>query len=309
MPLACFQNLFDAADRLESPVPVVVAGGADATVIQALEAARRRGWIRPILTGSRDRISELAASLGVDLDPFEVIEEEPDSARLAVEQVHSGQARLLVKGQIATPSLMKAILDKETGLRTPHPASDGRFRTIAQVVLMEITPDDRRFLMTDTGITLSPTLEQKQDLVESVVEAARKLGCDRPRVAIMSATEKVTQALPDTLDAERLARLGEAGALGDCLVQGPLSFDLAYASDAGLKKGISGEVTGAADALVFPDLLSANLTVKGIMYTADCRFGGILVGTACPVVFMSRADSVATRLNSLAYAISAVDPG
>jgi phosphate butyryltransferase len=309
MPLARFQNLFDAADRLERPVPVVAAGGADATVIQALETARRRGWVRPILTGPRDRIAELAASLDIDLDPFEVIEEEPDSARLAVEQVHSGQARLLMKGQIATPSLMKAVLDRETGLRTLHPASDGRFRTIAQVVLMEIVRDDRRFLMTDTGITIAPTLEQKRDLVESVVETARKLGCDRPRVALMSATEKVTQALPDTLDAEQLVRLGEGGTFGDCLVQGPLSFDLAYASDAGMKKGISGEVTGAADALVFPDLLSANLTVKGIMYTADCRFGGILTGTACPVVFMSRADSVETRLNSLAYALSLIEPG
>ena len=116
----------------------------------------------------------------------------------------------------------------------------------------------------------------------------------------MAATEKATAAMPDTLDAAELARRNAAGEFPGCVVEGPLSFDLAYAAEAGEKKRIDGCVVGAADAMLFPDLLSANLTVKAIMYTADCRFGGVLCGTACPVVFMSRADTTATRLNSLA---------
>ena len=204
-----------------------------------------------------------------------------------------------MKGQIATPALMKAVLSRETGLRTS--------RCICQVVLMEIPRDRRRFLLADTGITIQPTLDQKADILQSLVEVATVLrepgSADLPRVAAMAATEKVSEAMPDTLDAAELARRNAAGDFPGCLVEGPLSFDLAYAADAGEKKKIEGGVVGAADAMLFPDLLSANLTVKAIMYTADCRFGGVLCGTACPVVFMSRADTTATRLNSLALTL------
>lgn len=295
MPLKNFDALFAAADGLLSPVPVAAAGGADATVIKALELARRRGWIYPILTGDLERIAEIAGQVDVDLEGFEIAKDEPDSAVEAVRLVKSGHAKLLMKGQISTPSLMKAVLDKEKGLRTG--------KTICQVVLMEILRDQRTFLMTDTGVTIAPTLQQKQELIETVVDVAHRLDCAEPRVALMSATEKVTPALPDTVETQQLVELGMQGTFGHALIQGPLSFDLAYAEDAGQKKGVGGDVTGAADAMIFPDLLSANLTVKGIMYTANCRFGGVLRGTTQPVVFMSRADTVETRLNSLAYAL------
>lgn len=295
MPLHSFKALYQAADELTTPVPVAAAGGADATVIQALELARRRGWVRPILTGDPEKIHQTATGIDADLSSFEIIADQADSAVEAVRAVREGRARLLMKGQIPTPSLMKAVLDKEHGLRTG--------KTICQIVLMEIERDERSFLMTDTGVTIQPTLEQKQQLIELIVETAQRLGASTPRVALMSATEKVTPALPDTLETQQLVERGEQGTFGDCLVQGPLSFDLAYASEAGQRKGIAGTVTGAADAMVFPDLLSANLTVKGIMYTANCRFGGVLRGTTSPVVFMSRADNVETRLNSLAYAL------
>lgn len=299
MPLKSFEELYAAADQLPAPVPVAAAGGADTSVIQALELARRRGWVAPILTGDLDAIRERAEALEIDLESFQLIEDETDSAVRAVQEVSSGRARLLMKGLISTPKLMKAILNKDYGLRTG--------KTICQVVLMEISRDQRRFLLTDTGVTIDPTLEQKVELIECVVDVAARLSCTTPRVAIMSAIEKVTEALPDTGEAEELAQRAERGEFGDCVVQGPLSFDLAYAVSASVKKGVGGDVSGSADAMVFPNLLAANLTVKGIMYTADCRFGGILCGTTSPVVFMSRADSVETRLNSLAYALHLLD--
>jgi phosphotransacetylase len=119
----------------------------------------------------------------------------------------------------------------------------------------------------------------------------------------MAATETVKESMPETVDAAELTRRNQQGELAGCVIEGPLSFDLAYATDAGTKKRIGGSVAGAADILLFPSLLSANLTVKAIMYTADCRFGGILQGTAAPVVFMSRADTTTTRLNSLALTL------
>ena len=297
MALVGFDDLFRFAGSLPAPVPVVAAGGADATVLQALSQAQRQGWVEPVLTGSDREIHELAADLRIDLAGFRIVDaedaaEDPaqDAASAAVAEVRAGRARALMKGQIATPALMKAVLSRDTGLRTS--------RSICQVVLMEVPRDGRRFLLADTGITIGPTLEQKADILQSLVDVATVLcqpGSDNlPRVAVMAASEKVSEAMPDTLHAAELARRNVGGDFPGCLVQGPLSFDLAYAADAGAKKKIAGSVVGAADAMLFPDLLSANLTVKAIMYTADCRFGGLLWGAACPVVFMSRADTAAT---------------
>ena len=168
---------------------------------------------------------------------------------------------------------------------------------------MDVHPAGRRFLMADTGICVTPNLARKIDILNSTVEVAHALGAERPRVALMAATEKVNAAMPETLHAAELQRRNERGEFPGCTIQGPLSFDLAYAPEAAEAKQIGGAVIGAADAMVFPNLVSANLTVKAIMYTAACRYGGVLRGTAAPVVFMSRADSPATRLNSLALAL------
>jgi len=298
MALLGFASLYQLADQLPAPLPVVAAGGADRTVIEALSIAQRRGWVEPILTGAIDEIRGLAKDLDIDLADFRLIDA-ADPAAAAVNEVRNGRARMLMKGQITTPAFMKAVLSRDTGLRTN--------RCICQVVLMEIHRDSRRFLLSDTGITVQPTLEQKEDILRSMVDVALALRdgdtTESPRIGVMSATEKLTDVMPDTADAVELARRNSVGEISGCLVQGPLSFDLAYASDAGEKKCIEGAVVGAADAMLFPNLLAANLTVKAIMYTADCRFGGVLCGAACPVVFMSRADSTETRLNSLAFTL------
>jgi len=303
MSLIGFDDLYRFADGLSARIPVVAAGGADPTVLQALSLARQRGWVKPVLTGPAEPIRTLAADLEIDLAGFRIVDAD-DPASAAVAEVKAGRALALMKGQIATPSMMKAVLSREAGLRTD--------RSICQVVLMEIPRDRRRFLLADAGITIQPTLEQKADILRSLAEVATLLrepgSADLPRIAAMAATEKASEAMPDTLDAAELTRRKTAGDFPNCLVQGPLSFDLAYAADAGEKKRIAGDVVGAADAMLFPDLLSANLTVKAIMYTADCRFGGVLCGTASPVVFMSRADTAATRLNSLALTLRILRP-
>jgi phosphotransacetylase len=300
MPLDGFDRLFRDADARAEPVAVAAAGGDDPTVIEALRIAADRGWVRPILVGPEERIRDLATSLGIALDGFAVAHAESDAvARAAVDLVRSGEARALMKGQIATPALMAAVLDPQAGLRTG--------RTVCQVVLMEIRRDDRRFLLADTGISVKPDLRKRIDILRGAVDVAHALGSARPKIALMAATEAVKLEMPETVDADELSRRNRQGEFDDCLIEGPLSFDLAYAADAGAKKRIEGSVVGAADVLIFPDLLSANLTVKAIMYTADCRFGGVLRGTSAPVVFMSRADTTGTRLNSLALTLRVID--
>ena len=290
-----FEELFIDADATAEPVSIVAAGGADLTVLESLSQAQSRGWAKPMLTGSEADIRALADAHSINLSGFTIIDAEKP-AKAAVEQIVEKNAQILMKGQIATPEFMKAILDDEDGLATG--------RAICQMVLMEIPRDNRRFLMTDTGILIKPKFSQKADLVMHAIETAEALGIAEPRIAMMAATEKVNEKMPETEDAAKLVEQAKRGDFGRCTVQGPLSFDLAYDTLAGEKKKIEGDVVGAADAMVFPDLLSANLTVKGIMYTADCRFGGILCGTSAPVVFMSRADSTETRLRSMSLALA-----
>ncbi len=290
-----FEELFIDADATAEPVSIVAAGGADLTVLESLSQAQSRGWAKPMLTCSEADIRALADAHSINLSGFTIIDAEKP-AKAAVEQIVEKNAQILMKGQIATPEFMKAILDDEDGLATG--------RAICQMVLMEIPRDNRRFLMTDTGILIKPKFSQKADLVMHAIETAEALGIAEPRIAMMAATEKVNEKMPETEDAAKLVEQAKRGDFGRCTVQGPLSFDLAYDTLAGEKKKIEGDVVGAADAMVFPDLLSANLTVKGIMYTADSRFGGILCGTSAPVVFMSRADSTETRLRSMSLALA-----
>jgi phosphotransacetylase len=294
MGLASFDELHREADQRKNPPTIAVAGGADQTVLGALRAACDREWVKPILVGREAEIREVAKTAGFHLDGLTILDCE-DPATAAVAAVRRGKAPLLMKGQIGTPALMRAVLDPVSGLRAG--------RVICQIVLMEIHPGRRGFLLADTGICISPSLGQKIDILRSAVDAARALGSDRPRVAVMAATEKVDPAMPETLDAAELQRCNQAGEFPDCVVQGPLSFDLAYDANAGTKKQMTSPSLGAAEVMLFPNLLSANLTVKAIMYTASCRFGGVLCGAACPVVFMSRADTTDTRLNSLALAL------
>lgn len=300
MYIAGFEEIYRAVDARRSQVGVVAAGGDDRTVLEALSQAARRDWIKPIVTGNEAAIRKLANELRIDVSGFRIVDND-EPAKAAVAEIRDGRAALMMKGQISTPALMKAILHRETGLRTD--------RVIGQIVLLEIPRDGRRLLLTDTGITIQPSLDQKADLLRSLIETARLLRDAQtpnnavPRVAIMSATEKPTDSMPDTLEAAELQKRGEAGEFPGGIVQGPLSFDLAYAPEAGEKKKIAGQVIGDADAMLFPNLLAANLTVKAIMYTAECRFGGYLCGTSAPVVFMSRADTTATRMNSLAFTL------
>jgi phosphotransacetylase len=293
MSLLSFDQLCHRADTVRGVIPVAVAGAADPTVLEALRVACDRGWVAPLLAGSNTEIRRAADLCGIALHGFTLLDA-ADAAAAAVAQVPLGKARLLMKGQIATPALMRAVLNPTSGLRTG--------RVICQVVLMEVMGQARQFLLADTGVCVAPSLEQKADILRGAVEVAHALGAGEPRVALMAATETVTDAMPETLDAAELQRRGQAGEFPGCVVRGPLSFDLAYDADAAEKKRLADPAFGTADVMIFPNLLSANLTVKAIMYTADCRFGGVLWGAACPVVFMSRADTAATRLNSLALA-------
>jgi phosphate butyryltransferase len=243
MSLPSFDDLYRQADARRDPLPLAVIGGAEATVLEALRAATDRGWVAPLAVGREQEIRQVAESHGIGLHGIAVLDaDEPAAA--AVAAVRDGRARLLMKGQVSTPALVRAVLDPVAGLRTG--------RVICQVVLLEVRLSGRRFLLADTGICIRPTLEQKADILRHAVAVAHALGADVPRVAALAATETVTDAMPETHDAAVLQRRGEAGEFPGCVVQGPLSFDLACAVEAGDRKRLGGRWWGRLTFCSFP---------------------------------------------------------
>ncbi|WP_168564400.1 phosphate acyltransferase [Crateriforma spongiae] len=291
MGLPSFDTMLQRMDHQRPEHRVVAVGADDATVLQALHDAKRRRWVRPVVVGDQPEMQRLSKSLDIDLADWDVIHSDDPSVD-AVRAIVDGRGDFLMKGRVSTPALLKAVLDRRAGLRTGE--------TICQIVLMEIPRDDRRFLLTDTGITIQPDPQQADSILGQVVRVARGLGAQQPVVAVMAASEKINDAMPETALATTLAdRLSDTAAAN---IVGPCSFDLAYSRESAQRKSVDDGAMGAADVMLFPNLLSANLTVKAIMYTSDCRFGGMLSGVACPVVFMSRSDDVSTRIRSLALA-------
>lgn len=211
------------------------------------------------------------------------------TALAAAAAVRSGEADLLIKGLVDTKDFMAAVLDREHGLRSG--------KLVSHVAVIEV--GGRLRLVTDSGICLAPTLADKVEIIRNALPLAHRLGMNPARVAVLAAVEKVNPKMPETVDAAELAKLDLPG----CVIQGPLAVDNAVSEEAARIKGVSGPVAGRADILLVPSVLAGNMFCKGIMYFADCRFGGLVAGTARPVAFLSRADSAASKLNTIALGV------
>lgn len=209
-----------------------------------------------------------------------------DDAISAVKAVRDGKCDILMKGSVDTKLFMQAILDKECGLRTGH--------LISHIAVFEGM--GRLMMITDGGICLDPTLEDKVEIVKNAIPVARGLGIAVPKVAVLAAVEKVNPKMKETVDAEKLTAMGIEG----CEIQGPFAVDNAVSEYAAGLKGIKGPVAGKADILLVPSVLVGNIFAKGIMYFAKSQFGGIVAGTSKPVAFLSRSDDADTKMNTIA---------
>lgn len=209
-----------------------------------------------------------------------------ETAPAAVAAVRTGQADALMKGAVDTATFMQAVLDRASGLRSG--------RLVSHVAVLEAF--GRLILITDGGIVLNPTLADKAKIIANAVAVANGLGIATPKVAVLAAVEKENPKMPETVDAAALSRMNLPG----CIVQGPLAVDNAVSVEAARAKGIEGPVAGRADILLAPSVLVGNIFAKGIMYFAGGRFGGIVAGTTRPVMFLSRSDTAATKLDTIA---------
>ena len=274
---------------------VAVAVAQDSAVLEAVAAAKERGIAEAILVGDADKIKEVAAQINMELNGFEIIDEKDDytAALKAVELVHDGKADMYMKGLIDTKSFLKSVLDKEVGLRTG--------KTLSHVCVFEIKGIDHLLFLTDVAFMTYPTLEDKVHIIENTVDVCHACGIPNPKVAPLAAVEVVNPKMPVTVDAAELTKMCEEGKITGCVVDGPLSLDLAIDPAAAKHKGAEGrKIVGDADILLFPDIHAGNLVYKALVHTAQVKNGNILTGTKAPVILTSRSDDFETKVNSLA---------
>ena len=276
---------------------VAVAVAQDGPVLEAVKIAKDRGIAEPILVGDKKKIEEIAAELSIDLTGVEIVdvEDEQEATLTAVSLVHDHKADMYMKGKIDTKSFLKSVLNKEVGLRTG--------RQLSHVALFEVPGIDQRLFLTDVAFNTYPTLEEKAGIIHNAVEVAHACGIANPKIAPLAAVEVVNPKMPETVEAAELTRLNEVGEITGCIIDGPLSLDLAIDAEAAKHKGAEGrKIVGDADILLFPDIHSGNLVYKTLTHTTQAKNGCILCGTAVPVILTSRSDSTEVKVNSIALA-------
>lgn len=275
---------------------VAVAVAQDEPVLEAIKAAKEQKIADAILVGDTEEIKKVAEMVGMDLTGVEIIhEKDPAKAALiAVEQVTKGKADMVMKGLVDTAAFLRAVLNKEVGLRTG--------RLMSHVAVFEIPSYDRLIFITDAAFNMYPDLKAKIDILNNAVQVAQAVGVETPKVAPICAVEVVNPDMPATVDAATLSKMNERGQIKGCIVDGPLALDNALSEEAAKHKKISGQVAGKADIMLLPNIEAGNVMYKTLTYTTSSKNGGILVGTSAPVILTSRADSFETKLNSIALA-------
>ena len=294
-----FKELIEKVQNGE-PQTLSVAVAQDADVLLSVWNAYQNRIIQgAYLVGNEKEIREIAKEQGIDLSKFEIVneEEKPEACATAIKLVREGKASLPMKGFVDTSVALKALLNKEYGLRTGN--------LICHVGLMEVAGFDRMFLLSDSAMTIAPTLEQKVDLIKACTQIAHAMGNDNPKVAVLCAVEKVNPKMPATLDAAELTRMNEEGEITGCMVKGPLAMDNAVSVEAARHKGIDHPVAGNADILITPDIEAGNILNKSMEYFAKCEKAGCIMGAAKPMVLTSRASSDTSKMNPIALAVLA----
>ena len=285
--------------KKRGPKIVAVACCQDKEVLLAVENARKEGIINAILVGDIEKTKQIAEKLNINLDNYKLIDVKDlsEACLKAVELVSKGSADIVMKGIVDTSIILKAVLNKEIGLRTGS--------VLSHTVVFHVEGYDKLFFITDAAMNIDPDLNTKKQIIENAVRLARALDIDEPKVAVLCAKEKVNPKMPDTLDAKELEEMNKNGEIKNCIVGGPFALDNAISEEAAKHKGIDHPVAGKADILLVPDIEAGNIFYKSMTFFAKAQSAGLILGAKAPIVLTSRADSDVTKLNSIALGVLA----
>lgn len=277
---------------------IAVAAAHDDNVLSSIMHVHEKGLVQPTLIGDKEEIFRIADEIGFNMDGINIIKETDNrrSAEIAVNLVAGGEADIIMKGHLQTAELLKAVLEKDKGLRTGN--------LLSHCGLYEIPGYPKLLLVTDAGINIAPDLKQKTQIIENAVSLMNALGVTRPKVAAVAAIELVNPSMPATIDAAALAKMAQRGQLGSCLVDGPLAMDNAISFEAARQKHIISEVAGDADIILVPDIETGNVLVKTMVFLFNVRSCGVIAGAKVPLVVTSRAESSDTKYNSILLSLA-----
>lgn len=296
----CPPRLLAAAQKLV-PLRTGVVNAVSRPVMESARDAAQAGVIEPVLIGAEGRVRALADEIAWDISDFDLVDtdSEAEAAALAADAARRGAVGAVMKGHIHTDVYMRALLKREAELRTG--------RRLSHVFHMSVPDSDRALLISDAALNTHPDFDTKKAITANAVLLARAIGLERPRVALLSATEEANEAVPSSIEAGELAKWAAAGGVADADVFGPLAFDLAVSPDAAQLKGVDSPVAGRADLVVVPDIVSGNALFKMMVYFMGACAAGLVLGAKIPILLTSRADPPAARLASAALAAIAHD--
>lgn len=290
-------NYNQIVDEIKSrgQIIVSVAVAQDKEVLLAIKLAQDAGFAQAILVGDGDLITPMLAEVGLS-EGVQVIHE-PDirvAALRAVSLVRNGQAQVLMKGLINSSDFLRAVLNKEEGLRTG--------RLLSHLGCFEVAGQEKLLFITDGGMNIAPSLQEKKEILVNSMLALHAMGMKEPRVAVLTANEVVNGKMPATVDAKALADMSIRGELPKGIVEGPIALDVAVSREAAKHKGIESKISGNVDLMVMPNIETGNALGKSLIYFAKGKMAGIVLGATHPIVMTSRSETPEGKMNSIALA-------
>ena len=292
-----FDFVINRCKALKKPARVVVTGAYVENTLRAVFQAEAEGFCRPVLVGSENRILAILERMGLKDRTYDIcdVAEGDDLVQHAIDIVNAGMGDVLMRGNTSTRSFLMPILNKDNNLVKGF---------VSEVALVKVPYYDRVLALSDVSVSVNPSVEQRMEIVKNTVEVLNALGKKHPNVALMSLAEKPSFHMRDTVEAQNIVREHEAEAIADCNLVGPITWDLIVSKEAAKAKNFDCELCGEFDAVVMPNVMAGNTTMKVLGMSANCNTCGVLAGTTVPVAMTSRASSVERCYLSLAVAVA-----
>lgn len=278
---------------------IAIAQAAENDILLVVKEALEKSYCSFMLFDREEKLKKVAKEVNLDLTQtgLEIRHCDSKPELEAVKEISNGNAHILMKGGLPTKSLLRAVLNKEFGLRSNS--------VLSHVALFEVPNQDRLIFLTDAAMNINPTLNDKTKIIKNTVDVARAIGVDKPKVAALAPVEVVNEAMPSTTDAAILTQMSRRNQIENCIVDGPLAFDIAVSNQALKQKGIISPVEGRADILLAPNIEVGNALYKSFVYFANAKVASIISGAIAPVILTSRADSKENKMYSLLLALNA----
>lgn len=294
-----FEQLIARVKNFPEVKRVAVVAAGDKHTIEAVLKGRSEGIVEPVLVGNKSEIIKILKELMEEVKEENIydVPNVQDAAKVAVELINSKKADFIMKGKIDTADLLRAVVNKESGL--------GTGRLMSHFVIQQLPTYHKLLVTTDGGMMMYPTLEQKKFIIENAVETLHAIGYENPKVAVLAAVEKVNPKMPETIDADELAQMNKNGEIKGCIVEGPLSLDIALSKEIAEIKGFNSHVAGDADVLIVPNITAGNILGKSLVVAARAKMAGFIVGAKVPIVLTSRGASAEEKYLSLVISAAA----